>query len=221
MDRDLEGDRPLPTSGRHGIDIASQRIDELDAACLRFALERERCAAVDLGCGSGFQGLRLALMGCRTLLIDRIDPHPLVSMACGSLPLHHLKADLVQLRPDQMPVGIEIATSQRFLHYLRCDEAVRLLRTLHGGMAPRGRIFLSASGLESELGRWYSGAGEPLHSRFAPLDPEIGLRHQILEPVCLYTEHDLMRILAICGFEVLTCFRSPFGNVKAVGEVSA
>jgi len=209
------GDRPLPTSGRHGIDVASQRVDELDAACLRFALERAPCVAVDLGCGSGFQGLRLALLGCRTLLVDRIDPHPLVSVACGGLPLRHLQADLAQLRPDQMPDGVGIATSQRFLHYLRFDEALNFLKTVSG------RIFLSASGLESELGSGYPAMGEPLHRRFARLDPEIGRRHQILVPVCLYAERDMSRILVISGFEVLVCFRSPFGNVKAIGEVPA
>jgi hypothetical protein len=35
MDLDISGDRPLPTSGRHGIDVASQRVDELDGAGLR------------------------------------------------------------------------------------------------------------------------------------------------------------------------------------------
>jgi acetyl-CoA acetyltransferase len=67
------GDVLIRTTGRHGGDISSQRMDDLDIAALAYALQLKGTApgaAIDLGCGQGMQGLRLAALGLDTLLID-------------------------------------------------------------------------------------------------------------------------------------------------------
>ena len=70
----LYGDRLVATSGRHGGDIASQRIDELDRACLEFCLSLgPGVAAADIGCGLGAQGFRLAALGAAVTLCDPLD----------------------------------------------------------------------------------------------------------------------------------------------------
>ena len=70
----LYGDKLLGTSGRHGADISSQRMDELDRTTIVFAAQMEdrECTAVDLGCGSGAHGLRLAALGLKSILIDQL-----------------------------------------------------------------------------------------------------------------------------------------------------
>ena len=57
----LYGDRPISTTGAHGIDVASQRLDALDKEALEQVLQSgERLSCIDLGCGFGWQGVRFA-----------------------------------------------------------------------------------------------------------------------------------------------------------------
>jgi hypothetical protein len=213
------GDRLLPTTGRHGADIARQRLDALDRAALRHALGLELPAkAVDLGGGTGMQALRLAALGLETWLVDTLPRGQTVLGTDGVaalLPLHHLQKDARTLVGDDLPDAIALCCSQRFIHYLRQAEALTLLRLLRGRMRPDAKLFLSASGFDSELGEAYAATGLPVAERFAPLAPDMAEKHGIHEPVCLYAPEELAALGTAAGFVCERAFSSVFGNVKA------
>jgi len=118
----IYGDDLINTSGRHGADISSQRIDELDVAALLYAIrERHRPGvAIDLGCGIGIPGLRFAVLGFTTILLDRIPIEQTVLRVSGLdqlLPLSYLMKDAITLDEADLPNELVLCYSQRFIHY--------------------------------------------------------------------------------------------------------
>jgi hypothetical protein len=83
---------------------------------------------------------------------------------------------------------------------------------------PGGKLFLSASGIASELGEGYPGRGVPAADRYAPLADEMAKKHGIHGMVCLYSLEDLEELLLQAGLVCEALFASPFGNVKGVGH---
>jgi hypothetical protein len=86
---------------------------------------------------------------------------------------------------------------------------------IHDALAESGRLFVSASGLGSELGEGYAEGGVEVGERFGPLAPALANKHEIHEPVCLYTPDDMRRLAAESGFAAADVWTSAFGNVKA------
>lgn len=217
----LYGDSLIRTSGKHGGDISSQRMDDLDIATLQYALllQAGRRVAIDLGCGLGIQGLRLASLGVETLLIDRLPIEMTVLKTDGLgnlLPLSYLKVDAKTLVDDNLPREIAICYSQRFIHYLKYGEAIGLLKTIRRKMPVGAKLFLSASGLLSELGDNYAGKAVDVHARFTPLDSAMAKKHNIHEPVCLYTANELSCLCERASFTVDRVYSSAFGNIKGI-----
>lgn len=216
------GDRLVATTGVHGADIASQRMDDLDRACLAYARGQDKATAfaVDLGCGLGTQGLRLARLGLNTLLIDRLDladgRATMEPQRVGSGKLNVLVKDVRQLVPSDFAVAPTLVFSQRFLHYLRFAEASSLVSILARSMASGAPLFISASGLHSELGQGYADRARPIARRCCRLEARIARKHQIREPVCLYTERDLKALVTPFGFAEIRVWSSTFGNIKAI-----
>lgn len=83
-------------------------------------------------------------------------------------------------------------------------------------MLPGAKLFLSASGLLSELGSDYKGKSDNLPERFSPLSAAMAEKHNIHEPVCLYTQDDLVALCKHASFSCDNVFSSAFGNVKGV-----
>ena len=217
------GDDVVRTTGRHGADIASQRLDTLDKAALQHALSTldSSPTAVDIGCGLGTQGIRFGLMGVETTLVDvldisaRIDLLQEVFEICE---LHFVNKDAKRLTADDIPNRIGTAYSQRFIHYLRFKEARDLLEQVVERMVSDGRVFVSASGLHSELGDGYPHKERPIEDRLTKLAPEMQEKHDIRDEICLYTVEDMKQLLKASGIEPIRVERSEFGNIKAVGE---
>jgi hypothetical protein len=162
------------TTASHGVDIASQWTDELDLEALRFVVSPKipKRVALDLGCGLGTQGIRFAVLGCRSVLYDIVDIGERIEQVGQVLGLKALEfrpLDLRQATPEDFPEAAGVAYSQRFVHYLRFDEASRLLQLLASRLCAKARLFLSASGLGSELGAEYAHAAVAVEHRFAPL----------------------------------------------------
>src|ERR1700683_4029081 len=98
----LYGDVLVPTTGTHGADIGSQRIDDLDKHALNhlLTLEESRISAIDLGCGFGWQGARFSMLGASAHLYDLLPPSPLVKSLSVEEPLelYYSSCDLRRLR---------------------------------------------------------------------------------------------------------------------------
>lgn len=210
----IYGDGKVLTKGGRGVDVASQREDDLDRAAIEFIRARSAPAVLEIGCGLGGQSFRMAEAGAVVTALDMHD-------YSGSIPAHDrisfVQGDLSSFAPAP-DVRYDAIFSQRTIHYLPFGAAVAALKLLvKHHLATGGTVFLSASGLGSELGDIYPHAGRPVGERFTNLSPHMAEKHGIHAPVCLYTCEDLAGLLLTCGLYPKVWI-SPFGNIKAIGE---
>lgn len=217
----LYGDKVVTTTGTHGADIATQRIDDLDKKCIEYALQLHNSGAyaLDVGCGLGIQGVRLAVLGVDTLLIDVLDISETVETLSRLLGVGNLKIlikDARNLTPDDIPKSPSIVFSQRFIHYLKYQEAQTFISTISKIMQPDSKLFISASGLYSELSEGYQGKAAPLEERYCKLDTKMAEKHHIKEPVCLYSEKDMKTLVEPFKFVAEDIWSSSFGNIKSI-----
>lgn len=221
--------RRISTGDGLGIDVAMQRADDLDERCLEFLGKRldegqaMRVSALDIACGHGGQSLRMAARGAAVTAVDLHDHAKTFEAVANRRPIWQpplfLQADMRHL-PDDLPgAPYDAIICQRAIHYLPYTELLATIRKWSCMLKPGGRLFVSASGLDSELGRDYPDRHAPVEKRFASLSPDIAARHDIRPPVCLYDTVDLIDLLHRAGLGVAETFVSPFGNVKAVAFV--
>ena len=222
------GDVARPTAAGHGMDIASQRADELDALAIRrieslvaHAEGRYPIPALDVGCGRGGLAARMARAGAQVLAIDIEDHAADVAAAMRAEGVADVAWAFRRIGIAEIgTIGIEprIVVCQRTIHYLRYPDALDALRTLRAICAAGAMLYLSASGLDSELGDGYEAASVDVSDRFAPLRPDRAAAHNIRPPVCLYRECELASLVREAGWKVQQAFRSDFGNVKLVAS---
>ncbi len=220
--------RRLAGAGQ-GIDVASQRADDLDERCLAFLDARfaqnptTRPSALDLACGRGGQTLRMVACGALVTAVDRHDHGADIQRALSGRPIprppHFIQADFRALPKTLPDAPYDAIICQRAIHYLRYAEAIAAVRAWTHYLKPGGRVFLSASGLNSELGHRYPHRDRPVAERYAYLASDMAHRHAIQQPVCLYEAMDLVDLLHAAGLGVADIFLSPFGNVKAMGFI--
>lgn len=221
----LYGDSLRNWAKRRGANISSQRIDDLDERCLEYAVSlkrksRKNFRSLDLGCGTGVQGVRLSLLGYESHLYDQEDLPPPVRAIQDLYELMRLryhKCNLADLSNVKLPPnGVDICYSQRFIHYLRYAEAEQLLRRIVKSMTPGGHLFISASGKSSEIGTAHPERNEPIRKRFAAIDPRYAEKHSIFDPICVYSAQELEKLMWDVGFITVDLWESDFGNVKGI-----
>lgn len=218
----IYGDKLVNTTGTHGADISSQRMDNLDLSCLNHVLShpKEVTTGLDLGCGLGTQSLRLALLGVQMHLYDLADISDRIEKIKQIIPLPNeavtfYHQDVVYEDFEHKPY-FDLVYSQRFIHYLPYSEAQQLVRKLYGHTNPSAMVFISASGITTELAENYIGKDTPIEDRFYKLSPVMAKKHAIRQPVCLYHKDELCRLFTSCGFSPLEISLSEFGNIKAI-----
>ena len=216
----LYGDEYRITSGTHGADIASQRCDELDQASIDFVATKESCSVLDVGCGSGAQSVRFAHAGAKVVAVDIIDATELLDKALEelSLPADSIKFVHNGIEPflKDCTSKFDVIYSQRFIHYLHPSIAKAVVSRFHDILSSGGMVFISASGMNSELSNGYSATKSDSIHRFDFLSDVMQEKHGIKEPVCLYYPEDLKRLFLEAGFIAKEVWESKFGNVKAI-----
>lgn len=199
-----KNDSLIKTTNFTGADISSQRIDILDQKSLKYAVEittKNNAIAIDLGCGLGSQGIRFANIGINTILIDQLNIKDTITNIIKSTPhlnnqnLKYINKNIKNLRKNDLPNNINIVYSQRFIHYLTYSESKKLLYLLHDKMNENGKIYISASGINSELSNKYKHKNKLIEKRYCKLDSKIAEKHNIKSPVCLYSKNELKKLL--------------------------
>lgn len=217
------GDRRIVTWDGYGIDIASQRADDLDNLAIAHITSeiktRRPVFALDVGCGRGGQSARMSKAGACVVALDANDYRSFVQDSMrrendlGGLVFHCAAVE------DEPELGtFDVILSQRMLHYLPNGAAQKALAWFFRIANPSARLFVSASGLDSELGDQYPARHEPVASRFALLAPSMADKHAIHLPVCLYRPEELTELVAASGWTPERTFTSAFGNVKLVAR---
>lgn len=201
----------------HGVDIATQRRDDLDNICLAqiaqvAARETASIFAADVGCGQGSMAYAMASLGANVVAVDKEN----------LLTFHHNNITHVV---DDMREALakynekfHVILCQRTIHYLPYTEAEKTLRSMRQALHPEGILYLSASGLDSELGNDYPAKERRVQYRFCHLEGSMARKHQILAPVCLYRQQELRILVSDAGLNVAVSWVSPFGNIKLVAS---
>lgn len=222
----IYGDQKVLLANGHGVDIATQRADDLDILAIDHLKTLTSPIAVDVACGGGGQSIRMAVAGANTFAVDVLDFSANVNeLAKGhgvAEKIHFLQMDMRNIGDIThfiAPNRIDVIICQRAMHYLRVRDALDMLREMNKLLSHGGALFISASGIESELGCGYAGDSVPLSDRYAPLSAALSEKHGIHGDVCLYSPDDMRFVLETAGFSVKQLFSSPFGNVKAVAYV--
>lgn len=215
----IYNDHPTCVTNGFGVDIASQRSDRLDQDACEYIQELFDTGmtplAVDAGCGLGGLACRMASAGASVFAIDKatIDP---------ALRKQHRNVVYVTQSVEDFPLvnlklfneNLDVVVAQRMIHYLRPKPARQFIRNMATMLKPGGLAFVSASGMNSELGNDYPDIDKPWIERFSVLSEPMAVKHGIYPPVCLYFPNDLITLLTDSGFEILYSETSPFGNVK-------
>jgi SAM-dependent methyltransferase len=220
------GDRQLTTGLGYGIDVATQREDYLDGSAIRrikSLIGQPRGTAVralDAACAAGGQARRMARAGAVVTAVDLHDyGADLLNAAAkeGLGGIEFVQADLRHADLYRQLGQFDVIIAQRFIHYLPFPEAVDVVKLFKSALFPDGKLYLSASGLGSELGRNYNGANAR-SDRFSELWQPMANKHGIHGKVCLYEEEDMKALLEASGMDAETVYASPFGNIKSIAH---
>lgn len=213
----LYGDKDINKMAGYGHDISSQRFDDLDKSALICALKYNKKRFIDIGCGEARVGLTASIITDCAILVDIVDVSDKINKFRSNMNtnIEFINIDARALTPDQV-MRVDIAYSQRFIHYLRYEEAKKLLAIVFEGSEKDAFLFISASGIKSELGIGYEGLNVPIEDRYFHLEEGCSRKHNILGNVCLYSEDDLCRLATSVGYKKENVYSSAFGNVKGI-----
>lgn len=217
----LYGDaRNTVIGGQFGVDIALQRSDDLDNMAILQAYNQPGARALDAASAGGGQAFRLAQAGADTLAFD-IEDYSIPFMEATkrndvSKRCRFLQCDLRDYDISKKHDPFNIIVCQRMMHYVPFNTALNIVAGFRNALSEGGNLYISASGISSELGQGYAHKELPVESRYIELAPPMVDKHAIYGPVCLYSKSDMEQLLKRIGFKVVSIFTSPFGNVKAV-----
>ena len=208
-----------PTEASFGFDVAIHRADDLDRLMIGDISRMKRPVILDLGCGAGGQSVRLAQAGARVTAIDIVDyssqfaEHQQLFQLEESA-LTYIQGNIADFTLLTIGKTFDACCLQRTLHYLAYDDALELLTSLKKPL--EGRLYVSVTGLDSEIGSRYADKQKPIESRFCRLEADAARTFFITEPICLYTKAEFTELLIAAGWSVEKVWTSAFGNVKAI-----
>ncbi|MDR0735996.1 MAG: class I SAM-dependent methyltransferase [Zoogloeaceae bacterium] len=199
-----------------------QVADELEQLVLREIALRARSnmptCVLDLRCGEGRHSVSMAELGARVLAADAPElSGPVKNRALAAGVGGSIRFAPIKKLPEDLPQGpFDLA----FCHHgISCLPYAAARQTLHAALKSLrigGKLFISAYGLHSTLGENYAGVNMPIEQRFCKLTPTLARNYNIQDPVCLYSERNLVTLLFEIGGSVLRSFTTTHGTVKAV-----
>ncbi|MCL2021993.1 MAG: class I SAM-dependent methyltransferase [Betaproteobacteria bacterium] len=175
---------------------------------------------LDLYCGDGHFAAQMAKQGAEVLAADNSSfreaalarkPARAANGTLAFIPLVHDE--------DFPPEGemFDLVFCHHDIYRLPYTEARRILRRIiRQHLKIGGKLYISAYGLNSDLGEGYADLDQPIEKRFCPLSPVIAKSYNLKGSACLYTERNLVNLLFEAGGSVLRSFTTTHGTVKAV-----
>jgi SAM-dependent methyltransferase len=202
----------------YGVDVAKSRIDDLDRLLLRQS-SMEKATVLDLGCGSGGMSFKLGEAGAKVFAVDIEDYSKEFSIKLDLQPelkgkIQFIHDDMNNLASILRGQTFDYCLFQRSLHYLSYEAAVSLLHDLNKLVTDK--MFISVTGLESDIGKSYPARTAVLSKRFAKLLPEEAKKFSIQAPLCLYQKEEFVDLLEQTGWKIDSISTSAFGNHKVV-----
>lgn len=193
----------------YGVDVSAKRADDLDKKLLATVSENRGSRVLELGCGSGAQSQRLVAAGAAVTAVD-IQGY---SDWENEKKLHFVEADMREFL-EQCSSTFGYCSFQRTIHYLPYDDALAVLKKLRKLVTKR--LYISVSGLESDIGDCYAAKNSSIKERFAKINQTGAETFSISEPLCLYTPEEFMVLLQDSGWTIEELWVSAFGNIKAI-----
>jgi SAM-dependent methyltransferase len=218
------GKKSYKSFNGYGFDIGQHRADDLDKKAVQYLKIKNRAKVLDLGCGAMGQSKKLAQEGIEVVAID-IDDFS-TELTAEDKNITFIQTDIRELANTEEVSGVTDVVTQRTLHYLEYTEARKLLRFLHKAVLQKnstinrtilsGKLFVSVSGIDSDLGNGYVGKNTRIEDRFFPLPPAQADIFGVQSPICLYTESEFRNLLEEAGWQIDELWVSAFKNLKAV-----
>ena len=135
----------------YGVDVAAKRLDDLDRRLLSAVGQRLSARVLDVGCGTGGAAAALEAAGAQVTGLDVCDYSTEFSHRAPQSIFIHTNIE-VYTPTDYF----DYLLCQRTLHYLPYQHAVAVLEKLRTFCT--GTLFLSLSGLDTNIAGYYSGA---------------------------------------------------------------
>lgn len=224
------GDQKIVTKGNYGVDIAIQRADDLDNLAIeniKSAKSRNQhvVAALDIGGGQGGQAIRMAKAGATMVVVVDAQDYgssikDLASQEASIFgQVHFVQADMRHIRKSKLDLLFwDVIVCQRAIHYLNYHDALRAISCMRDLLCNDGKLYISASGMPSELSVGYAEGAKSVRHRYGQLSDEMRDKHGIHGNVCLYSSDDLANLLKEADMSVEKIWVSEFGNIKAVAK---
>ncbi len=203
---------------KHGIQITSQRIGSLEKELIKYSLDIPKSSLVlDLGGGNGFISIILSLIQKQVYYYDlKIDfKLKIFKKLFSSKKLNLIKKDLKKIKYIDFPKNIDIIYSARFFHYLTYKESDDLLKKLSKNLKKDGKIFLTLSGIDSNIGINYKCKDIKIEERSCFLSKSNQSRFKIKEKVTLYKKEELENLIKKY-FNIQEVWESDFKNIFVI-----
>jgi len=204
---------------KHGIQITSSRVGKLEKELIQYTLNLPKSSVgLDLGAGNGFISIIMSLLQKNIYLYDlKINfKLKIFQKIFSSNKLHLRKKNLKNVDYVDFPKNIDFVYSARFLHYLTYLEAENLLRKFSKNMKSGAKIFITVSGIDSDIGKNYSCSEKIISERNCFISKLNQSRFEIKEKVTLYTKKEL-EILMENYFIIEKSWESDFKNIFIIG----
>lgn len=201
----------MKTKTSFGHDIAITRADDLDKLMMLEVESNPDIRVLDIGCGAAGQANRLAELGATVTAVDINDYASEVRNLNPAINFIH--GSMSDVLPSLLGEQYDFAYLQRVIHYLDYHEAVVQLTKLQ---SVTSRLYISFSGLDTEIGQHHLAPDRELPNRFDYLDKDGQQKFNISERICLYTKSEVGALLHEAGWNIDKIWVSAFGNIKVI-----
>ena len=223
------GDKSILMKNGYGIDIASQRLDDLDKVILsnidELILKKNKNDINILEIGSGYGGLtrEIILKGVNVFAIDCCDYRSSIDKfekMSQSQIVNFYQAVMPNIPKELNFYNFDFIVSQRTLHYLKYSEVKKLLSWCSQNQNKNGLIYISVSGMSSELSIGYRASNKLVESRWDFLNNSVSILHNLHHKICLYKMPELIAMMEMFNYAIIKDWASDFGNLKLIGVLN-